>query len=344
MSEFLSQENIDALLENNDVATAESKEKDSSDLAEGELLELFRDYAKELQIVVATLVNKDATAKCDTIFTVTEQMLSEQFGERETLFMKIPFSGAMLGHWYVLGSKEEFTSLAHLIMPSDDPAEYSEDDRDTLVELHYQVAERFATYITNKWASKTVSIDAVSVVDDREIRTLSGSRAVSLSLTVDGQEPFMMFVSPDESFMQSMESVISSAKNKEENESGMSEAILSPDEVSSLARATSDLHTIYDKNSSVSSSSHSHENNVDIILDIELDVVIELGKTNISIKKILELAPGSLVELDCFAGEPVSLLVNNKVVAKGEVVVVDESFGIRILSLVSSEERIKSLR
>ena len=84
--------------------------------------------------------------------------------------------------------------------------------------------------------------------------------------------------------------------------------------------------------------------NVEMLLDVELDVSIELGKSNLSIKRILELAPGSIVELDRMAGEPVDLLVNNKVVAKGEVVVVDESFGIRILSLVSPEERIKSLR
>jgi flagellar motor switch protein FliN/FliY len=64
----------------------------------------------------------------------------------------------------------------------------------------------------------------------------------------------------------------------------------------------------------------------------------------LSIKKILELAPGSIVELDKMAGEPVDLLVNNKVVAKGEVVVIDENFGIRIVSLIPAEDRIKSLR
>ena len=90
-------------------------------------------------------------------------------------------------------------------------------------------------------------------------------------------------------------------------------------------------------------SSASHEN-IDMLLDVELDVFIELGRTNLSIKRVLELAPGSIVELDRMAGEPVDLLVNDKVVAKGEVVVVDENFGIRIVSLVSAEDRIKSLR
>jgi flagellar motor switch protein FliN len=84
--------------------------------------------------------------------------------------------------------------------------------------------------------------------------------------------------------------------------------------------------------------------NIDMLLDVELDIYIELGRTNLSIKRILELSPGSIVELDRMAGEPVDLLVNDKVIAKGEVVVLDENFGIRIISLVSAEDRIKSLR
>jgi flagellar motor switch protein FliN/FliY len=83
---------------------------------------------------------------------------------------------------------------------------------------------------------------------------------------------------------------------------------------------------------------------IDMLLDVNLDVSIELGRTKMSIKRILELSPGSIIELDRMAGEPVDLMVNDKVVAKGEVVVVDENFGVRIVSLVSPEERLKNLR
>ncbi len=84
--------------------------------------------------------------------------------------------------------------------------------------------------------------------------------------------------------------------------------------------------------------------NIQMLMDIGLNVTIELGRTNLSIRRILELGPGSIVEMDRLAGEPVDLLVNDKVVAKGEVVVVDEYFGIRIISLVSPEERIRQLQ
>jgi flagellar motor switch protein FliN len=83
--------------------------------------------------------------------------------------------------------------------------------------------------------------------------------------------------------------------------------------------------------------------NLDILMDVKLPVSIELGRTEMTIHDILDLTAGSVVELNKLAGEPVDLLVNNKVIAKGEVVVVDENFGLRVTSLISPEERIKSL-
>jgi flagellar motor switch protein FliN/FliY len=84
--------------------------------------------------------------------------------------------------------------------------------------------------------------------------------------------------------------------------------------------------------------------NIDLLLDVSLPVSIELGRTRMSIADILELGSGSIVELDKLAGEPVDILVNNKPLAKGEVVVLDENFGVRITSLVSPRERLERLK
>jgi len=84
--------------------------------------------------------------------------------------------------------------------------------------------------------------------------------------------------------------------------------------------------------------------NIDLLLDVSLPVSIELGRTRMTIAEILELGSGSIVELDRLAGEPVDILVNNKPLAKGEVVVVDENFGVRITSLVSPRERLEQLK
>ena len=84
--------------------------------------------------------------------------------------------------------------------------------------------------------------------------------------------------------------------------------------------------------------------NLELILDIQLEVKVELGRTQRKIREVLELGPGSVVELDRLAGEPVDVLVNDKLFAKGEVVVIDENFGVRITDILSIEERIEALK
>jgi flagellar motor switch protein FliN/FliY len=78
-------------------------------------------------------------------------------------------------------------------------------------------------------------------------------------------------------------------------------------------------------------------------MDVPLQISVVLGRTKKKIKDILNLGTGSLIELDKLAEEPVEILVNGKKVAYGEVVVIDENFGVRITGIVSNEERIKSL-
>ena len=84
--------------------------------------------------------------------------------------------------------------------------------------------------------------------------------------------------------------------------------------------------------------------NLDFILDIPLKVSVELGRTKVVIKDLLQLGQGSVLELDKLAGEPLEVLVNGKLVARGEVVVVNEKFGIRLTDIISPLERIESLK
>lgn len=83
--------------------------------------------------------------------------------------------------------------------------------------------------------------------------------------------------------------------------------------------------------------------NIDMLLDVQLEVLVELGRKTMLVKDVLKLGKGSVVELNKSAGEPLDILINGRKLAEGEVVVVDDSFGIRITSLASESERIKSL-
>jgi len=83
--------------------------------------------------------------------------------------------------------------------------------------------------------------------------------------------------------------------------------------------------------------------NIGLIMDVSMEMTVELGRTKKLIKEILSMGEGTIIELDKLAGEPVDILVNHKLIAKGEVVVIDENFGVRVTEIVSPQERMNDL-
>jgi flagellar motor switch protein FliN/FliY len=83
---------------------------------------------------------------------------------------------------------------------------------------------------------------------------------------------------------------------------------------------------------------------LDLLLDVPLDVTVELGRNRMTIQDLLALSPGSVLELDKVAGEPLDIVVNDRLIARGEAVVINDKFGIRITDIISKAERIARLR
>lgn len=92
-----------------------------------------------------------------------------------------------------------------------------------------------------------------------------------------------------------------------------------------------------------SESSPKQKYDLDLILDIHLDLSVELGRVKMLVNDLLQLGQGSIIELNKSVGEPLEIYINNKLIARGEVVVVDERFGIRVTDIISPLERVKSL-
>jgi flagellar motor switch protein FliN/FliY len=88
----------------------------------------------------------------------------------------------------------------------------------------------------------------------------------------------------------------------------------------------------------------SEQADLSLLLDVPLQVIVELGRTRMTIDNLLKLKQGSIVELDRIAGEPLEIYVNNKLIARGEAVVVKEQLGVRIIDVVSPERRLKNLQ
>lgn len=97
------------------------------------------------------------------------------------------------------------------------------------------------------------------------------------------------------------------------------------------------------QNEKAAGSASSEDLNLDVILDVPVTLSMEIGRTQINIRNLLQLNQGSVVELDRFAGEPLDVLVNGTLVAHGEVVVINDKFGIRLTDVISVSERVKRL-
>ncbi len=104
--------------------------------------------------------------------------------------------------------------------------------------------------------------------------------------------------------------------------------------------STSDASRLFPK---LSGGARDARNDIDMVLDIPVQLTVELGRTRLPIKHILQLAQGSVIELDALAGEPMDVLVNGCLIAQGEVVVVNDKFGIRLTDIVTPSERVRRL-
>lgn len=118
----------------------------------------------------------------------------------------------------------------------------------------------------------------------------------------------------------------------------------SPQQIGSPVEQTAPVQPATFSNFEQVELNRNEQRNLDMLLDIPLKVTVELGRTNRSIKEILEFASGSVIELDKLAGEPVDILANKKLIAQGEVVVIDENFGVRVTDVISQSDRLMQLK
>ncbi|MDL4840072.1 flagellar motor switch phosphatase FliY [Aquibacillus rhizosphaerae] len=153
------------------------------------------------------------------------------------------------------------------------------------------------------------------------------------------EEPNETISSQPEITKHSEEKVVNSNPNPRSNQSGSN-----PKQLGELSQANTPIQTAEFSSFNEIDLPAKEKHNLDMLLDIPLKVTVELGRTQRTVKDILELSSGSIIELDKLAGEPVDIHVNDKLIAKGEVVVIDENFGVRVTDIVSQTDRLKKLK
>jgi len=333
MSDILSQEQIDALLSSENLGSGSGSEPEADKTAV--LNRFFGSFCGQAGTVISTVLNINTLMVPEIGSTTDPSEIGGIIGSQAAL-LTVSLQ-EVEGQFGIVMKKSDVAVISDLMLMGDGTAEYNDDHKQAISELFNQVVNAFETASGKELGVKLTAGD-VKVTDFKEDsldEPLDSCEIIPVTVSVEGKIESRAALLFSGKFTDSISGMIPASLE----ESSDGQVGLNMSELDDLSKVTS-----------FDSSGEFHETTltgapINVPREnIELDVSIELGRAILPIKRILDLAPGSIVELDRMAGEPVDLLVNNKVVAKGEVVVIDESFGIRIVSLVSPEERIKSLR
>lgn len=364
---FLSQEEIDSLLNGGSSISEENEVEDKSN--EEILSEIEKDLLGEVgnismgaaSTALSTIINQQVNITTPVVSITTLQKLRDSF-EIPNIALEVQYTSGIVGENLLVMKITDAAVIANLMMGGEgitDSKELSEIEESAVAEAMNQMIGSAATSMATMF-SREINISPPNSKIWNEVTTpLSNGISddenvvkVSFKMTIGNLvDSNIMQLLPIEtakkivSIMMGTETFEPPVAPKEESEiktNVTAQIPVKPIEQKSTAAPSVEVH-----NASFQPLSEAPitgaPSNIDLILDVPLEISVVLGRAKKSIKDILSMGTGSLVELDKLAEEPVEILVNGKKVALGEVVVVDENFGVRITSIISSKERVKTL-
>lgn len=373
---FLSQEEIDSLLGGGGNEQSEVEVKDSSD--EEILTDIEKDLLGEIgnismgsaSTALYQLINQKVNITTPVVTTTTLNKIKEGF-EAPLIVLDVEYKSGIIGRNILIIKTADAAVIANLMMGGDGKPESHD-----LTEIEISAVQESMNQMIGSAATSMATMFSREVNISPPISKICTSKDDDLSSQIAGDEQivrvnFRMTIGDlvDSNIMQILpistaKKIVSIMMGNEEPEPTVQAPIIEkpktierqPEPVYERATQQVQSKTIEEKpmpqvevhearfEPLTESNSTVVHKNIDLILDVPLDISVVLGRTKKSIKEILSLGTGSLIELQKLAEEPVEILVNGKKIAFGEVVVVDENFGVRITNIISSAERIRSLK
>jgi len=320
----------------------------------------FKVLCEQASSVVTTVLSRAVDFQLQWLVAGENSVIPDEL-KSQSLYICVEVKKAVVGKMYFAISKSEVATLSDLMLMGSGHSDYTEEHKDAILEMINQITGSCITVMDSQ-LHLAMDFGQASVSDFSGTNDgFKGGAVATVLVKIEGEEfpdkKILIFL--DENLFSAIRSKISSKMAYASADTSLASLGLSSSAAFSPPASGGGLPSggggggggapvaappILAPQHSGGPFGSTGNKALDLLMDIELPIVIELGRTQMSLKRILELGPGAIVEMDRLAGEPVDILINGKVVARGEVVVVDENFGVRILSLVSPEERLKLLR
>ncbi|MFR9288337.1 MAG: flagellar motor switch phosphatase FliY [Clostridium paraputrificum] len=378
---FLSQEEIDSLLNGSDDSSSNTGSNDNSvnllsDIEKDLLGEIGNISMGSASTALYQIINQKVNITTPVVSITTLKEIKETF-ETPTVVLDVEYTSGIIGRNILIIKTEDAAVIANLMMGGDgivENHELSEIEISAVQEAMNQMIGSAATSMATMFSREVNISPPISKIWSNSEDALSSEIPedqaivrVNFRMTIGNLvDSNIMQILP----VETAKKIVSIMIGKEDEDSNVSEQNDNPVNNEILVESYNDSYEdVYEVNQPISEKtiietpqpqvevhkasfeplveskkSGVSNKNIDLILDVPLDISVVLGRTKKSIKDILNFSTGSLIELDKLAEEPVEVLVNGKTIALGEVVVVDENFGVRITSIVSNTERINSLK
>jgi flagellar motor switch protein FliN/FliY len=287
-----------------------------------------------METVLQTSVNPEITLTLGDVTPLDKDAFEQAFLEGMVL-IKVPHKDIQFGEEAIIFAPKTAAKIADLMVMGDGSADFNQTEHlDAMQEIVDQI---FGTF-TNADAS-AFNLDrhyalAKAVFGNPSILLNSGVAwtVVELILNIGEEHHFFHLLNP--------EAVHNFAPPIKESEKLSKTASVKPGEKMSTELRSAHFQSFAPE---APAEGVTANRDIEMLMDLRLPITIELGRTALFIKDILKLAPGSIIELNKLSGDPVDIYVNEKKFAEGEVVVIDENFGVRITELIKPEDRLRKL-
>jgi len=370
---FLSQEEIDSLLSGGMLSPEPINEEILSDIEKDILGEIGNISMGSASTALSTIINQQVNITTPVVSINTLKGLRDSFAV-PNIALEVKYTSGIVGENLLVMKITDAAIIANLMMGGDGRVaskELSEIEESAVLEAMNQMIGSAATSMATMFAREVNISPPNSKIWDDDTKELTSNigendNIVQVSfrltigelvdstimqiLTLDTAKKIVSIMMGNE--MEEVQETLAKEKPLKEKPIETNYETVAPKKAESYIEPQAVREVKPESEFEIQkasfqpltpSASQGMPKNIDLILDVPLEVSVVLGRTKKSIKDILNLGTGSLIELDKLAEEPVEIQVNGKVVAFGEVVVVDENFGVRISSIVSSADRVRTL-
>jgi flagellar motor switch protein FliN/FliY len=346
----LSQDEIDALLQGTDELMTESmgnatspgfgganKSVSGEQLSENDkanLGELLREIGQSQATAIGTMTNVNTVFSTPFIDSGQLDALKKEI-KGKVIQAKVSLTGGISGEWVYVVPEKSVLTITNILIGQEENTDVSDLVKNTFGEVVTQTTGTLITILNERLGKPiTPGFPHIDYLADAAAITISGGQFVVrmsyvFSLQDKGSAKFYAFLSMP--LARNISSAFSQAKAAVASQFTMGAA--------QQQQSGIPLRPISYEPLQMGVASEAM-GNIALLLDVPMRVTVELGRTKMTIKDILGLGEGSIIELDKLAGEPVDILVNDKVIAQGEVVVIDENFAVRVTHIVSPMERV----